>query len=146
MRWAAMSRNGSYWVALGSQRVECRNGSQGLAPLAIFFRPVGATGSENLAQAGISIHWPRRALSSTDSQTRCVRIAVRIVGWKAGPPSRLARKSAKPLMNGSPFSVVWRQITPWRSGAKNPEHSVDKSAVVLRDSAPLPSLSRQHWL
>ena len=54
--------------------------------------------------------------------------------------------SAKPLMNGAPFSVVWRQITPWRSGAKNPEHSVDKSAVVLSDAAPLPSLSRQHWL
>ena len=54
--------------------------------------------------------------------------------------------SAKSLMNGSPFSLVWRQITPWRSGAKNPEHSVDKSAVVLCDSAPLPSLSRQHWL
>jgi len=49
--------------------------------------------------AGMSTHWPLRALSSTASQTRCVRIASRMVGWNAGPPSRLDRKSARPLMN-----------------------------------------------
>ena len=47
----------------------------------------------------ISTHCPRLALSNTASQTRCVRNASRMLGWKAGPPSRLARKSASPLMN-----------------------------------------------
>ncbi len=47
----------------------------------------------------ISTHCPRLALCSTASQTRCVRRAVRRFGWNAGPPSRLARKSARALMN-----------------------------------------------
>jgi len=48
---------------------------------------------------GISTHRPCLALSSTASQTRCVRNADFISGWNAGPPSRLAKKSAKLLMN-----------------------------------------------
>ena len=47
----------------------------------------------------ISTHCPLRALASTASQTFWVRMAARKLGWKAGPPSRLARKSARPLMN-----------------------------------------------
>ncbi len=58
-------------------------------------RPVDAI----RAHYAMSSHLPSLALCSTASQTRWVRSACFMSGWKAGPPSRLARKSAKLLMN-----------------------------------------------
>ena len=52
----------------------------------------------------------------------------------------------KPLVDGSTFSIIWRQITPGRSCTQHPKNRINKPSVILGDSAPLPPLAWQMWL
>ena len=46
-------------------------------------------------------------------------------------------------MNAPPLPVIRRQVTPRRSGPQYPEYCIDKTTVILGDSSPLSSPSRQ---
>jgi hypothetical protein len=48
-------------------------------------------------------------------------------------------------MNAAPLPVIGRQVPPGRSRSQRPKHRIDKSAVILSDSSPLTTLSRQMW-
>ena len=58
-------------------------------------------------------------------------------------PYTFSAPSDEPLMNAPPLPVIRRQVTPRRSGPQHPEYCIDKTTVILGDSSPLPSLSRQ---
>ena len=61
-------------------------------------------------------------------------------------PDPLPAPPNKPLMDAAPFPVIRRQIAPRCSCSQHPEHRVHKPTVILGDSAPLASLTRQVWL
>ena len=58
-------------------------------------------------------------------------------------PNTFSAPADEPLMYRSPFPIIWRQVTPGRSGAQHPKYRVYKTPVVLGDSAPLSPLPRQ---
>ena len=60
-------------------------------------------------------------------------------------PNAFSAPTNEPLMNAAPLPVIGRQVSPGRSGSQYPKHRVDKTAVILGNSAPLAPLSRQMW-
>ena len=58
-------------------------------------------------------------------------------------PNTFSTPTDKPLMNTAPLPVIGRQVTPGRSSSQNPKYCVDKTAVILSNSAPLASLPGQ---
>lgn len=55
-------------------------------------------------------------------------------------PDALVTPAAETTMGVFPVPVIWRKIPPRRAGAKNPENRIQKSTVVLGNTAPLTSL------
>ena len=58
-------------------------------------------------------------------------------------PNSFVSPPTESLIYGSPFPVARRQVPPRCSCAQNPENTVDKSAIVFSDAAPLATLPRQ---
>ena len=58
-------------------------------------------------------------------------------------PNTFSAPTDEPLMNAAPLPVIGRQVPLGRFGSQHPKHRIDKSAVILSDSSPLTTLSRQ---
>jgi len=43
--------------------------------------------------------------------------------------------AAEAVVDALPLSVTFGQITPWRPGAKNPEHAIECSPMIVPSSA-----------
>jgi hypothetical protein len=56
-------------------------------------------------------------------------------------PDALVAPAAETAMGVFPVPVVRRQIALRRTGAQNPQNAVEKTPVVLGDTAPMTSLS-----
>src|ERR1700679_405312 len=56
-------------------------------------------------------------------------------------PDALVAPAAETAMRIFPVPVVRRQIAPRRPGAQNPQNAIEKTTVILGDTAPLTSLS-----
>ena len=67
------------------------------------------------------------------------------LGEKAVPEARLA-PTVEPAGDRADWPVAFRQITPWRTGADNPENAIDDAPVVGGWSPSLRLLGRQQWL
>lgn len=55
-------------------------------------------------------------------------------------PSPLVAPATEAPMGVFPIAIVRRQVAPGCPGAQDPEDSVEKSAIVSGDTAPLPRL------
>ena len=60
-------------------------------------------------------------------------------------PDTLVAPAAEAAMGVLPVPVVRRQVAPRSAGTQNPENTVEKTAVVLGDAAPLASLPGKMW-
>jgi hypothetical protein len=58
-------------------------------------------------------------------------------------PNAFVSPSAKATMCVLPVAVIWRQISPWRACAKNPEHGIDELPIVAGISSPRPFATKQ---
>ena len=61
-------------------------------------------------------------------------------------PDALIPPSAEPLIHTAPFPIARRQVSPQRSCAQNPKHTVDKLPIILCYATPLAPLTWQMWL
>jgi hypothetical protein len=55
---------------------------------------------------------------------------------KQSLPDAFVAPAAKAPMSIIPVAVFWRKVSPRRSRAQYPEHSVDKKPVVFCDPSP----------
>jgi hypothetical protein len=58
-------------------------------------------------------------------------------------PNFIIAPPLEPLMDTAKLPVIIRQIAPWSACAKNPAYSIEKSAVIFRNSSPLSPLPRK---
>ena len=50
-------------------------------------------------------------------------------------PNALLGPPAEALENAVPIAECWRQIAPWRTRARDPEHRIDEQTIVLAMSS-----------
>jgi hypothetical protein len=51
-------------------------------------------------------------------------------------PCAAVTPTDKATMGIAPPTVIRRKVSPWRTGAHNPEHRVDKAPIILRNATP----------
>jgi len=57
-------------------------------------------------------------------------------------PYSLVSPTNKALVNGSPFAIFRRQISPRRASTQYPEDGIDEEAIILCYTSPLSALPR----
>ena len=62
---------------------------------------------------------------------------------KQALPNALVSPPAEPTMGVLPVAIARREVSPRCACAQNPDHCIDEASIVMRDTAPLPALSRQ---
>ena len=58
-------------------------------------------------------------------------------------PYSFVSPTNKALVNGSPFAIFRRQISPRCASTQYPEDSIDEEAIILCHTSPLPALPKQ---
>lgn len=78
------------------------------------------------------------AVAGIDHQPFHVRFVDELL--KQPLPDTAVAPPAEPPVRVLPVTVAGRKIAPGCTRAQNPEDSVEKTAIVVRDVAPLPAL------
>jgi hypothetical protein len=74
------------------------------------------------------------AMTGVDHEPFVVRVDNELL--QQGLPKPPITPAAKASMGVLPVSIGSRQVSPWRARAKNPEHGVDETAIILGNPTP----------